>query len=815
VTLSNEQTKSPFARRAYFYVEQGYSVIPIAPGTKRPGTYSEADGWKGMFDWERFGTRVPSDIELSHWDNWPDAGIGLVCGKLSNIVALDRDYDAPGTDALERIIPYSPVKKKGAKGYTAFFRYTGERSTSWNLNGVRVLDMLSDGRQTLMPGTLHPDGHTYVYLTEDCLEEMRAEDLPALPANFAEQVAMVLAPYQTDEDKKYQRTPRKHDDTTDPISTDLSFTAQYFRDLNRTALQQLDAWVPTLIPTAKPERDGFRAIATWRGAERPNVGIHASGIFDFGGNYGMTPIDIVMYVHGLTFSKAAEQLRACVRVEEPEPIMLAVRAPRIHAGEEIDEETGEITPTAAPPTRLPWQSPRFPAAVAESAAPVFIAPSSSAAPAPAIPAFIMRPPGMLGRISAWINETAPKRQPELAVAAAITLGATVMQRVYRSNFANFTSLYVVMVAKSTEGKEHPQASVERVLTAANLTELVAGSGYTSSGAVYSELLRKPSHLAVIDEMGKLLKLSRAKGNSNSEAAIDKLVEAFGKCAGVMRPPVYSSMTLKPGATPAADRVIHNPAISLLGATTPATFYESLTDDLVRDGFLGRLLVIESSQPRQLARLVDQTEPPADIVQWCADVAGELRKKGDLAAIPSAEMPAATLPFPFEDSCHFLLKPFEEELNDLKTAHEADGLDVLLGRTYEKSLRLAMIAAKATHPDENIVKAADLQWAIAYVRHYDLALLESVRTKRTRSELDAELQRMLRYITAARTYSKDRKYAALLSKGFMPHAKLLKLMAVDSKTMKNLVETAVESGTIGKSPGTGDGYAGDVYCLRSD
>ena len=229
--------QSPFARRAYFYIEQGYSVIPIAPGTKRPGTFSTSDGWKGMFDWERFGDRLPSEIEISHWEKWRDAGIGLVCGKLSKVVALDRDYDAPGTDALEQIIPYSPVKKKGAKGYTAFFRYNGERSTSWNLNGVHVLDMLSDGRQTLMPGTLHPEGHTYVYLTEDCLEEMRPEDLPALPDDFAEQVAAVLTPHQTKADRKYQRTPRKHDDTADPISTDLSFTGAYFRDLDRAALE--------------------------------------------------------------------------------------------------------------------------------------------------------------------------------------------------------------------------------------------------------------------------------------------------------------------------------------------------------------------------------------------------------------------------------------------------------------------------------------------------------------------------------------------------------------------------------------------------
>ncbi|RQS39737.1 bifunctional DNA primase/polymerase [Burkholderia sp. Bp8990] len=804
------ETKSPFARRAYFYIEQGYSVIPIAPGTKRPGAWSAADGWKGMFDWERFGDRTPSEIELSHWEKWPDAGLGLVCGKLSNIVAIDRDYDAPGTDALELIIPYSPVKKKGAKGYTAFFRHNGEKSMSWNLNGVRVLDLLSDGRQTLMPGTVHPDGHTYIYLTEDCLEDFRPGDLPALPDDFCDQVSAVLEPYQTHEDRKYQRTPRKHEDKPDAISTELSVTGQYFRDLNKAALQQLEAWVPKLITSARPERDGFRCIASWRGCEKANVGIHPAGIFDFGGNYGMTPIDLVMYAHGLTFSKAAEQLRACVMLDEIEPMVLTVGGHKLSTGEVADSDTGEIVQpkTASSPTPV-WLTPRAP-----SPAPVYIAPNSSAAPAPAIPTHIMHPPGMLGRIAEWINATAPKRQPELAVAAAITLGATVMQRRYRSNFANFTSLYVVMVAKSTEGKEHPQAAVERVLTAANLSNLVAGSGYTSSGAVYSELLRKPSHLAIIDEMGKLLKLSRAKGNSNAEAAIDKLVEAFGKLAGVMRPPVYSSMTVPKGMQDTGDRVIHNPAISLLGATTPATFYDALTDDLVRDGFLGRLLVVESSQPRQLARLVDQTEPPSDIVEWCTNTADEIRKKGDVADVASADTPANTLPFPFEEACHYLLKPFEEELNDLKTQHEPDGLDVLLGRTFEKSLRLAMIAAKATHPADNVVRVADLEWAIKYVRHYDLALLESVRTKRTRGETDAQIQRMIRYVESAAKYTGDKRFGKILRKGGMPHAKLLKLMAIDGKSMRLLVDTALETGVIGRTPGTPDGYAGDVYWMAS-
>lgn len=86
--MIEKKNESPYERRAYAYIERGYSVIPIAPGTKRPGQYSEANGWRGMHDWERFHTRLPTEIELTHWYTWPGAGIGLLTGKLSGVIAL-------------------------------------------------------------------------------------------------------------------------------------------------------------------------------------------------------------------------------------------------------------------------------------------------------------------------------------------------------------------------------------------------------------------------------------------------------------------------------------------------------------------------------------------------------------------------------------------------------------------------------------------------------------------------------------------------------------------------------------------------------
>lgn len=794
-------SNSPFARRAYAYIERGYSVIPIAPGTKRPGQWSQADGWRGMSDWERFFKRLPTELELEHWYQWPDAGIGLLLGSQSKIIALDRDYDTTGTDALDRLIPWTPVKKKGAKGYTAFFRYNGERSCSFNIGGVRVLDVLSEGRQTLMPGTIHPDGHTYVYLTEDMLEDFDPEQLPLLPDDFLQQVERTLAPYQTEEDRKTLRAKPSYKVDDAKINTDLSIQAQYFREINSQALANLDTWVPRLIPTATRDGEGYRCIAVWRGVKNPNVGIHPRGIFDFGGNYGMTPIDIVMYLHGLPFAKAAEALRLCLPMSEPEPIVMTV---------------GAAAPKSPPPqaapkpaVRLPWQKPPVEEAVQ-------LPSETSFAPAPAIETFILNPPGVLKTIADWITATAPKAQPELSVAAAIALCSTVMGRGYRSQYGNWTSLYLVMVAKSTEGKEHPQACAEKVLTHSNLHDLIGGSGYTSAGAVFSALLKSPAHLVTIDEMGKLLQLSRAKGQSHTEAALDKLIEAYGRTDGILRPPTYSTMTLKDAAKP-SERVVHNPSITMLGATTPGTFYAGLSDDLVHDGFLGRCIVVESRQPRQLTRFVDRTDPPQKILDWCRAVNIERvpPEEGNLANLVAAEFPPHAVVLPFHETCRPLMDRFEDELNAEKEATEAERLDVLLGRTLEKALRLAMIVAKAENPDNKHINPSHLEWAIKYVRHYDFALVRAVRRHRFANQTDAEIKKAVEIVKNAKSYLKNpkhkEKWGKALAAGGMPHSLLLRFMHMKAADFDKLMATAKETGALFDGPNPDLG-TGKIYFL---
>ena len=310
--------KSVLAEFGWKLIERGISFVPIAPGTKKPGQHDMVLGWSGMGDWSRFAERMPTELELEIWDTWPNAGIGCTFGPLSNLLGLDLDNLFPqgGTEALLDIIPPSPVAKKGAKGWTRFYRYNGERSTSFDVRGVRVLDVLSMGRQTVIPPTLHPDGFAYTWLTHDTLYDLTsAADLPVLPDDFLTQVETVLRPFQDDADTRVQRRPVALLNDEGHISGGLSIQAQFFRDLNNLALQRLDDWVPRFVPKAKRQGEGYRAWATWRGAQNPNVSISPDGIRDWGGGYGMTAIDLVMHANNITAMAAADALRTVLMLD--------------------------------------------------------------------------------------------------------------------------------------------------------------------------------------------------------------------------------------------------------------------------------------------------------------------------------------------------------------------------------------------------------------------------------------------------------------------------------------------------------------------
>lgn len=180
------KSKEIFASWAQNYIDSGYSVIPIDLKTKRPS----------IKDWQRFSKESVTDEQLDKWlksVNKKNANIGLVCGKASGIVAIDFDYNLSDSEHVEGlvkgILPPIRVAKKGKTGWTAFFKYNPDIKScridkKFEGKKTRMIDVLSDGCQTVIPPSIHPDTEKkYYWITPDNLDDLNASDLDEISAD--------------------------------------------------------------------------------------------------------------------------------------------------------------------------------------------------------------------------------------------------------------------------------------------------------------------------------------------------------------------------------------------------------------------------------------------------------------------------------------------------------------------------------------------------------------------------------------------------------------------------------------------------------
>src|SRR5579871_5392717 len=65
------------------YIDQGISVIPLQPRSKKPA-----------LAWKKYQQRLPTKDEVRDWFDMTDFGMAVVLGRVSRGLTV-RDFDAP------------------------------------------------------------------------------------------------------------------------------------------------------------------------------------------------------------------------------------------------------------------------------------------------------------------------------------------------------------------------------------------------------------------------------------------------------------------------------------------------------------------------------------------------------------------------------------------------------------------------------------------------------------------------------------------------------------------------------------------------
>jgi hypothetical protein len=363
--------------------------------------------------------------------------------------------------------------------------------------------------------------------------------------------------------------------------------------------------------------------------------------------------------------------------------------------------------------------------------------------------------GLLGEMRDWVLKTSPFPNTPLAVMAAYaTLSAPCGRRLYSPTGLGL-NLYLAMLAGSGVGKNAPLTAIAKILHAAGLTKMhQTAKAFTISGFEQCLIDAEGTCVATADEIAEnlLAKILNKKSMSAETAMKTFLMELSGQ---EIDSAPFALLKRSRQGTKDAPVVLEIPGASftLIGASTPAKFYEALTGGAVSDGFLNRFLIINGDPQPERENVVEETIPvPVSVIEGLQALAAAGR-------VSDHDMPGAGLWSKYERK-RAGWTPYARERADelgeqVRSVQRAEPPFVgLYARIKPNTLKLATLLAASRNPTEPVVDWPDIDDAAAMVLESVSTTIEGVKAHVSDSDHHARVKKIRAIVHAAGTISQS-------------------------------------------------------------
>jgi hypothetical protein len=148
--MNNVNTNNVLEQALYLNHKLGWNVLPVGKD-KKP-----------LIEWKKFETEGVNSEQIKEWFNkYPNANLGVVTGKISDLVVIDIDPRHGGKD--DEFRNFQTVKSKtGGGGWHLFFRYKDGIN---NKAGIKEgVDVRGEGGYVVVPPSLHESGNYYEWV---------------------------------------------------------------------------------------------------------------------------------------------------------------------------------------------------------------------------------------------------------------------------------------------------------------------------------------------------------------------------------------------------------------------------------------------------------------------------------------------------------------------------------------------------------------------------------------------------------------------------------------------------------------------------
>lgn len=649
---------------AISYAERGWHVFPCHAQGKAPLTP------RGLND-----ATTDERMIRTWWTRWPDANIGVATGERSGIYVVDVDVanGKSGEASLEALLngvtSFRTLEARtGSGGRHLFFAWPGGdlRNTTSSLGAD--IDTRANGGYVIVAPSIHDSGGVYEWIND--IE-------PAAPPECLITRAKSAAPAPA------------------PAPTTVRIAANQ-PELG-TRIKRASAYIKAMPPSISGSGGHNAAFAAARAL--------ITG-FDL-------PAHLATNIFAADFNLRCQPPWSAKEIRHK--IMQAQTTPSDHQvgyllDVEPDTTAGERSASAIlaniqnpPADNEPDPEPQLSATAS-------------------LPAHLLQPPGYVGELCQWINSTAFKPQPELALANALAFFGAILGRKVRDSSDLRTNLYCLGVGASGCGKDHSRRAIKKLASEAGLTShMMGGEDISSDSAILSAVHAHPTILFQLDEVGHFF------ANANNRNA-----QVYQRAIPVTFTKLYSSSnTVYLGKEYAdrdtnARRDINQPNVCIYGTTVPDRLYEGISSAEIRDGFLGRMLVFYAANddPDPVDREAQDT--PRSLIEMAeAWFTRDVRSngKGNVADIVRIEPMEVTTQ---ADAQAVFLKFRQAARQRRRDAmKKGGGLDSLWSRAEENARKVALILACGCEFAGPVIGREVAAYACELVNHLVSNLVESI------------------------------------------------------------------------------------------
>lgn len=401
---------------------------------------------------------------------------------------------------------------------------------------------------------------------------------------------------------------------------------------------------------------------------------------------------------------------------------------------------------------------------------------------------------------AWAVEVAIKnafrKQPRFCMMSALAGMSAACHGGYRQPDDIRHNISVVGHTSSTSGKTTSSKVAADIAAYAGAVIL----GKPASGAAIEDhLVDKGSILMDWDEVAHLVEAINDAKQPHKRDIGEKLLALSGASSGIYRTRPKAKLDRNEESTAVE---IANPCVTVLGFSTTSKLGAVMSEDNIKDGLLGRFLFVEGEGLVPLHRNKGIVPYPQQLIERAQEIK---RTRPCVLTEEEAEQRLSGLPnglgnitVNISPKADVYLDEYVNALN-LEEASCTNTIEqALLGRTFEKTIKISGILAIWDNPSRPQIEIEHVEWSIKFVKASNQCAMRFVENYMNHGSVLNEARaiiQLVKKILAGEYKARNAAQEKLIAANKAPYSLALKKSRIKADLFNTAVMHAVSCGDL--------------------